>query len=106
MASASSLAGPPPRKGDAAVSTHVRLNVALNEHLRVHAVALRDVSVNRLINDVLTLWVLTVTDPNDPRFSKRWLGVDRPGFASEPHEGYLASLCDDDAPAELVEAEL
>jgi hypothetical protein len=101
MASASKALIADKREG--VVGTHVRLSEELNEHLRVHAVSLRNVSVNRLINDVLTLWVLSITNLKDPRFRRQWIGVSRPTFAPEPYEGYLASLCEDASAQEPVE---
>jgi len=76
---------------------HLRVPVALGEYLRIHAVYLRDVSISRLVRDILTLWVISMTDTKDPVFDPRRVGVALPAFTGQPKAGYLESLCDDGA---------
>ena len=76
---------------------HIRLPVSLAETMRRHAFD-RNVSLTRLLTDVLTLWAITMTDPQDPVFAQARMGVPLPAFLSEPRAGYLASLCQPEDP--------
>jgi hypothetical protein len=71
----------------------IRMPVGLHEILRRHAFE-RNVSANTLVSDVLTLWAYSATDPKDPIFMPRTIGVELPDMPTEEgkYAGYLDSL--------------
>ena len=62
-----------------------RLDDRLHELLRRHSFQ-RNVSINQLVSDVLTLWVLAAHEEGNPLFD-----VELPTIAQR-HAGYLTSL--------------
>ena len=70
---------------------HVRVNPSLYEVMKRHAFE-RGVFMGQLVEDVLTLWVKAVTDPDDPVFSPRRMGVRMPGEVQERRPGYRETL--------------
>jgi hypothetical protein len=71
----------------------LRIDPGLNAALRRHAWE-RQVSKERLCEDLLRSWVLAVTDPDDTTFSPQKMGVPmpKPIPADRRPPGYLDSL--------------
>jgi hypothetical protein len=59
--------------------------------MRAHAYE-RQVSVNRLVVDILQLWASEKTDPTDPLYAPEHIGVRVPGEPHERYAGYVESL--------------
>jgi len=70
---------------------NVRLPTATHRCLRLHAFE-RNVSLNQLMSDVLALWCLAATDPDDPQFSSVRMGGETVRTPEEQYEGYRDSL--------------
>lgn len=70
---------------------NVRLPTGTHRCLRLHAFE-RNVSLNQLMSDVLALWCLAATDPDDPQFSAQRMGGETVAMPEEHHEGYRDSL--------------
>jgi hypothetical protein len=73
------------------VQKHIRFSLPVWAYIERHAIE-RRVSVAKLVDDILGLWILTVTDTKDPVFREARIGAPLPSFESEPHEGYFKSL--------------
>jgi hypothetical protein len=62
-------------------------------YLHRHSQGLRRVSVSRLVRDVMTFWVLEMTDFTDAYFAPERMGLERsPQVDPEPHAGYFKGL--------------
>lgn len=72
-------------------SLSLRLTPDLQEVLRRHAFERRR-SLNSLITDILRLWAIAATDPTDPFFNPRAMGVRMPDAPEEVYPGYRESL--------------
>jgi hypothetical protein len=69
----------------------IRLAPDLAAVLRAHAFV-RNVSVNKLTNDMLALLAHLITDYAHPYFHPDTLGFPPPPYPDEPRPGYFASL--------------
>ncbi len=70
---------------------NVRLPLATHRALRLHAFE-RNVSLNQLMSDILSLWCLAATDPSDPAFSPARMGGESVVMPEEHYKGYRDSL--------------
>ncbi len=69
----------------------INAEAGLHDALRRHAFE-RNVSLNKLVNDILSLWVLAATDRTDPLFSPRSLPFPLPEMPTGPYPEYVESL--------------
>lgn len=69
----------------------VGVSAGLHDALRRHAFE-RNVSMNKLVSDVLSLWVLAATDPTDPMFSPRSMPFPLPEHPTGDYPEYVESL--------------
>ncbi len=69
----------------------LRLPPSVYHTVRRHAFE-RNVSINQLITDVLSLWCIAATDPTDPFFTPKAMGYPLPDHPVEQYKGYLDSL--------------
>jgi hypothetical protein len=70
---------------------NLRLPPSVYEVIRRHAFE-RNISINRLLTDVLRVWCIAATDPTDPFFTPSALGTKLPEPPEEVYPGYLDSL--------------